>query len=283
MSSLRARSLINLALLLVVAALAALIWLMPPRHSPPAEESLTHLNPAKIRRVRIERPGAEAIELRRNGSGWRLTAPRNLPGSGFRGDALAALAAARVHAGFRAEGNDLAQFDLEPPKARVLLDDQAILFGGTDALNGWRYVRYGTDVHLITDVFFHHLLAPPAAFVAPEPIANGARPVAFALPGAKLDLDDGRWRLDSAHSLDGAEVGKRFAEAWTSARASSVKPFDAGLRWQDEIQVRLQGQPAPVRFRVARLDHEVVLGRPDWEVQYHFPQSAGRRLIAPGG
>jgi len=282
MTGLRLRVLVNVVLLLLVAGLAVFIWLDPWGQPPPAEEKLSAIDPTRVVRVRIEGPKREPIELRRASAVWRLVVPLSLPANENRVAALLGLAAAKVHDGFRAEGNDLKEFGLEPPKARVLLNDHEFLFGDTESLNGWRYVLYGPDVHLITDAYYHHLLATPAAFVDPAPIGVDSRPVAFILSSAKLRLENGSWQIEPPKAGWSADSGNRLAQAWKSARAASVKRFDPTLDWSQTIQVELNGEPVPLRFQVARLEHELVIGRPQWKVQYHFPKRAGLRLVELG-
>jgi hypothetical protein len=280
MTSLRARSLLNLALLLLAGGLVAVIWLGPGDEPPPEPKKLTAVDISEITRVRIESRRREPLELIREDARWRLTEPRALPADPIRVTALMGIASARVHEAFRAEGNDLAVFGLEPPMARIRLDQHEFLFGDTDPLNGWRYVLYGADVYLITDAFFHHVLATPAAFVDRSPIGADARPVAFSLPGATLRLENGDWKVSPQRDDGGA--GRLLVEAWKNARASSVKSLDPALNWQRTVEVGLENQQAPIRFRVASLEHELVLARPAWNLQYHFPAKAGNRLIELG-
>lgn len=281
MTGLGARVLVNVALLSLAVGLAVFIWLDPLRKPPPVEEMLSVIDPTQVRRLRIVAPNRPSIELVREEGAWRLVAPLSLPANENRVSALLGLAAARVHDAFRAEGNNLSEFGLDPPKFRVLLDEHEFRFGDTDPLNGRRYVEYGSDVHLITDLYFHHLLSTAPAFVDPAPIGSDARPVGFVLSGVKHRLEKGHWRADPPGAR-GADAGERLANAWTSARAASVKRFDPDLDWRQSIQVELDGKSESLRFRIAQLEHELVVGCPERKVQYHFPKTAGLRLLAVG-
>ncbi len=280
MTGLGARVLVNVALLSLALALTVLIWLEPWRQPPPAPERLSAIDPAEITRLRIEARNRAPVELERKSSGWRLVAPLSLPASEYRVSALLALATAPVHDAFRAEGNDLGEFGLAPPKARVMLNEQEFLFGDSEPLNGRRYVAYRGDVHLITDAYFHHLLADAPAFVDPAPIGSDAQPVGFSLPrGETIRLEQGRWRIEPPEPGVDAEAGERLANAWRRARAVSVRGFDPALNWNQAVQLELERQPEPLRFLVSELEYELVLGRQEWKVQYHFPKKAGKRLV----
>ncbi len=282
MTGLRARVLVNLALLALAVGLAALIWLDPWRQEPPAEERLSAIDPGTVDSLRIERPKQAPITLERAGSGWRLWSPISLPANPYRVAALLAIASAPVHDAFRAEGNDLQQFGLDPPKVKLLLDQHEFRIGDSEPLRGFRYVHYGPDVHLVSDSFFHHLLATAAAFVDPAPIGSDVRVESIALSNATLRLEEGRWQVDPADLALSAEAAERLAGAWSSARATSVKAFESGLDWSGEVRIRLDGEPDPLRFVVARVRHELVLGRPDLKIQYHFPKQAGLALLTLG-
>lgn len=279
MTCLGARVLVNVVLLSLAAGLAMFLWLDPLRGPPPVEEKLSDIDPTQVRRLRIVGPDRPLIELIRKDGVWRLVAPLSLPANENRVSALLGLAAATVYDAFRAEGNNLGEFGLDPPKFKLLLDEHEFRFGDTEPLNGRRYVEYGEDVHLISDVYFHHLLAPAPAFVDPAPIGSDARPVGFLVSAVKLRLENGRWRVDPPGAR-GDDAGERLANAWTSARAASVKHFDPDIDWKQTIQIELNGESEPRRFRIAQLEHELIVGRPEWKVQYHFPKKAGLRLLA---
>ncbi len=282
MTGVRVRVLVNLALLGLAFGLAAVIWLDPWRQQPPAAEKLSAIDPSTVNRLRIERPKRAPIALERTGSSWHMTSPISLPANPYRVAALLRIASAPVHDAFRAEGNDLRQFGLEPPKVKLLLNQHEFRFGDAEPLHGFRYVHYGPDVHLVTDTFFHHLLATAPAFVDPVPIGSDERAESVSLKQATVRLENGRWRVDSADLGLSSDAAERLASAWSSARATSVKAFEPGLDWREEVRVHLVGQPEPLRFVVARLQHQLVLGRPDRQVQYHFAKQAGLALVTLG-
>lgn len=274
MSGLTARVGLNLALLLVAGALVVFIWLGPASKPPPEPERLSRIDTSTVGRVRIERRGRPPLVLSREGARWHLVKPFDRPADAARVTALLGLASARVHEAFRAIGNDLAAFGLEPPVARVWFDDEAFAFGDTDPLNGWRYVRYGPDVHLITDAYFHHVLATPPAFLDPAPLAGAGRPVGIRVMSR---------RPGQAVSATAPADDQALVDAWVGARAKAVRALDPGLDWNEAVTVLPPDGKPEIRFQVARLERELAVARPDWDVQYLFPRAAGEKLLGAKG
>lgn len=276
MSGPRGRAVLNLVLLALACGLGAFIWLTASSPKPAAAR-LTDLDIGQVSKLRVQRHGRAALTLHRSDAGWRLVAPVELPADPARVEALLGLARARVHEAFRAAGNDLSEFGLEPPVARVWLDDLEIDFGDTESLNGWRYVLVGPDVHLITDAFFHHLLATPVAFADPSLVSAGRQPTAVLVSAPVLRM----LGEDGASGLPGGDLRHSSAAhlaAWSNARASGVRALDPSRSWVDGVEIALSGE-LKLRFRVADGDHELLFARPDWQLQYHVPRAAARRLL----
>jgi len=279
MSGLRARAVLNLVLLLVAGTLIAFIWLGPASKQAPEAARLSRLDANTVTRVRIERAGQPPLVLERDGVLWRIKSPSERPANGIKVAALLGLASARVHDAFRAIGNDLAAFGLEPPAARVWFDNEAFTFGDTDPLNGWRYVLHGPDVHLITDAYFHHILATPPAYLDPAPLAQVSRPVGVSVMPATRQASKQEGGTSPAAESAVRHPGKKLVEAWVAARATAVRALDSRLPWTGAVRVSLPDGKPDIRFQVARLEHEVAFGRRDWAVQYHFPRAAGELLL----
>ncbi|MEJ2694895.1 MAG: hypothetical protein P8166_18235 [Candidatus Thiodiazotropha sp.] len=60
---------------------------------------------------------------------------------------------------------DTSPFGLAPAPIQLRLDGLTLDIGGTEPVNGWRYVRIGDQIHLIADGFYHHLTAAPAEWL----------------------------------------------------------------------------------------------------------------------
>ncbi|MCU7796689.1 MAG: DUF4340 domain-containing protein [Candidatus Thiodiazotropha sp. (ex Myrtea spinifera)] len=149
---------INLVLLLTVCVLGLLVWLSQQSGGLP---SLTNLQPEGITRIEISDLSGRHILLQRERDTWRIgNEPANQP----RIQQLLQLCQTPSLERFDPPA-DLHPFGLETPPIMMKLNGESLAFGNTDPVNGWRYVRYADQIHLIADGFYHHLRAPREAWL----------------------------------------------------------------------------------------------------------------------
>ena len=280
----RQRTLINLALLLVVAGLALLIAFAPDEEAPPALEPLSDENPRAVARIRLKPAAGTSIELRRVDGAWQLVDPMRIAANDFRVKALVQVLKTPVHARIDAAPEQLARFGLAPPQARILLDDKEVLFGNTEPIHGRRYLLYDGKVALVDDAFFSHVRSSAANYVNLALLGRGPSPQSFVLPGIRIYRDAGNWRLDSDHGNTDADSISMLVDAWRHAQATAVRPYEQSLDWNDAIRIELAD--GGLRFDLAHTEYELILGRPELGIQYHVTKATGARLLgsaSPGG
>jgi hypothetical protein len=149
---------INLLLLLVAGLLGLLVWLSQPSPLPP----LTQLDPQQIEQIRINDLQGREIDLQKLQGEW-MSGKQSANQS--RIEQLLKLCQTPSLRRF-ATPDDLTPYGLAPAPIVMALDDSILEFGSNDPVNGWRYVHYKGEVHLIADGFYHHLNAPPEAWLA---------------------------------------------------------------------------------------------------------------------
>ena len=54
--------------------------------------------------------------------------------------------------------------------------------------------------------------------------------------------------------------------------------YEPSLDWKERIHVKLAD--SDLRFDLARTEYEVILGRPELQIQYHLTKATGARLLA---
>ena len=151
------RSRLNLVLL----AIAGLLSLIVMQSLPPELPSLTPLEPGGIEQIEITDLAGRHIRLDKQPGGWMSG---QATADGRRVEQLLGLSRTPSLHRFQVPA-DLAPFGLDPAAIRLRFDTLTMEFGATDPVNGWRYVRIGNEIHLIADGFYHHLTAPPQAWL----------------------------------------------------------------------------------------------------------------------
>jgi hypothetical protein len=193
----RGRLLGTLALALLVLLLGGLAWRDPQPPPGTAAPPLTALDPARVQGLTLLNGAGSEIRLTRQGAGWQMLTPYDLPADDQRIDQLLALAVTPSHARFDEPAARMAEFGLAPPKAVVWLDQVEVRFGGPHPLEELRFVASGGQIHLTEERFFHLLLLPAEAWVAPALLSEAGELVAIRTPTWDLQRDAaGGWRLE---------------------------------------------------------------------------------------
>lgn len=148
---------INLFLLTLVGLLGLWVW----RSQPPGFQPLTSLQPQQVEHIAISDLSGRQINLRKRDGVW------------LSGTSLAKMEKVEQFLGICqtpslerfVAPSDLSAFGLNPTRILLRLNGVELRIGNTDPINGWRYVQIGEHIHLIADGFYHHLSAPPEAWL----------------------------------------------------------------------------------------------------------------------
>ena len=273
----RSRTLVNVGLLVLAIVLAIVIAFAPDEDAALDLEPLTAENPRAVSRIRLETRDADPIVLRRAEGVWDLVEPIPIAANDLRVNSLLGVLQAPVHLRIDTGGQSLERYGLVPPRARLLLDSKEIRFGDTEPINGRRYLLHDGRVALVDDAFFSHLSSSAANYVLPALLGRNPAPRSVRLPGFRLYLEAGTWRLEPPVEKAGEGDVARLADAWRDAQATAVRPYEPTLGWDDEVIVEVgEGE---LRFDVARTEYEVILGRRDLGIQYHLTKGTGAELL----
>lgn len=275
----KTRWLLNLALLLLVVALALFAWWRSEQQGRDTRASLTSLSPETITRIAVERPPRAPLILERTTAGWRLLAPVKARANSFAVDNLLRLARAPIETSVTAP-NHPAQYGLEPTAARVRFNDIAIDFGQMHPMQNWHYVRLDGATHLIGSRYYAQVVAPYNNYIDARLIEEGRTPVAFALGGFRLERTGDGWRrVPEDKELSGDRIND-FVEEWRNARALSVDRY-TGRAVLERIQLTFgaDDKTQTLTLGVLAREPELVLYRADEGLEYHFPQEVAKRLL----
>ena len=262
----RSRWLVNLGLLVLALALAALIQLTERGEIQAAR--LTPLEPDAIEHIRLERADADPLILRRSEIGWQMTNPYQVAADPAQMRRLLPIAAAEDVRSLPVAGVDLTELGLDPPLVRLWLDDVLLEIGGTEPIAEYRYVRIGDLIHLIDDRFIGRLLATPEEYIGKTLLPPDFSPGIGSLNGEPLSADElavladaGAERVEPlGQALSGVMLEVQSADAADSLRFLVAED---GRRWS-RLDLRLswlfRTSPLPRLEPAAMPDTDAVIG-----------------------
>jgi len=243
----RARLVLNLILLLLLALVA--FWLWQKRQSEPPPR-LSRQAVDSIQRLSIERPGAVAIELVREPSGWRLARPRQLPASEHHVQMLLRFLESPVWQRYPRDQIDLAAVGLARPGVVLQADQLRFQFGALEPLRGLRYLLQGDEVLLVQEGVSALLASPWWNFIdrrllpAGTPLRLRFADGTVLEPGAPATWA-AHWRQELASIVQPAldvetgelfelelESGERIPWRWRNGEQSQLVRIDLGLQYE---------------------------------------------------
>ena len=279
-SGLKRRWLLNVALLLLIGALT---WAMIYRSGQEKNASatpLTTLSTTAISQIRIDRPEQPAITLDKTGEVWRLTAPLPARVNRFNIESLLRTLSAPAETRIPAVTGELAKFGLDKPQSRLWFDNEAIAFGAMHPLTNQVYVLYKNEVVLIPAHYLATAAYPYINFIASRLFEEDRKLVALRLPGFSLTLKDGVWHRQPTDQTLTSDQINDFVASWQNASALRVDRYSGG----DEIgKIALtslrDNKEVKLHLGILAYKPEFILLRQDENLQYHFTEQTGVRLL----
>lgn len=271
---------LNLALVVIVAILVALVYFKPGHKTPAPAPVLTRLQAKDVHEIKIAQPDTATVELvRENNGAWRMTTPSKLPADEFLVQSLLDSLPAEIKSSFSAAPAKLAQYGLDPARVRLWINGTEFDFGDTEPLHNYRYVLSGGQVHVVSGMLFYRLAHRPYWWVSKRLLPEHAEITALQLPDATLMLAGDKWELAPADSAVSADKIQTLVDNWQDAQAMGVEKVQTG-KPAGEVAVELAGGKSALRFAILQDPNFFVLARPDLGIAYQFPSDQRAALLS---
>ncbi|MCR4300890.1 MAG: DUF4340 domain-containing protein [Sulfuricaulis sp.] len=284
-SGLRRRWLLNGGLLALIGVLAWLAAHRAGQEKDIAGPPLTPLAAETVSQVRIERPGQPAIVLEKTGKDWALAKPLPARANRFNVESLLRIVAAPGDTRLTANAGELVKFGLDKPQSRLWLDNQEIAFGSLHPLNNRIYVLYNNEVVLIPGHHLGPVLYPYTNFIDSRLFEENRKLTSIRLPDFTLSLENGAWQKNPPDSKLTSDQMNDFSAEWQNARALGVEKY-SGKTVLDRIVFTSARDDKNQKLALGILAYKpsFVLHRPDENLEYHFTEETGKRLLklSPG-
>jgi len=275
----QSRSLLNIALFLVVVLLAAYIYDTDRKEQASSKsEQLTQLSADEVTQINIHH-NQRHIELRWEDDKWHMLQPINVTANSFRIDTLLNMLNTVSHAAYSTADLALDKYGISNASTSISFNDVNIEFGIVNPINNYRYVRINDTVHLIDDHFYPLLSSQIGTLVARELIDDDAIIDKLVLPQQTLYRDEySLWH--SSDNTDPDAISETLHH-WQNSQAFGVHNYMQRESLAD-ISVYLAGDSEPVQFYVTDTDPWLIIARPDLDIEYHFNLEFYDRLLKPG-
>lgn len=285
----KSRWLINLALLILVAALGTFVYLRPESGQQKQNAyELSKLKLAGFSRLSIEFPARASIAFEKIAGNWQIVQPYKA-----RADQIAVQRVLSIIAATSADkfpATDLGRFGLDSPKLKLKMDNETFLFGTINPVSGDQYVAYNNAVYLIPTSYSESASIQLVEFIDKSPIKLTEKIVGFDFSHLEqwedirlhVDLVDGKWKTSAANAKPNQnEMNEWLDVAWAHAYANAVEPYTPDRRATlPGFEIKMKGG-TKVHFDKLQESPELLLGRPDEGLIYHFPADMGFGMLNP--
>ncbi|MBI1423570.1 MAG: DUF4340 domain-containing protein [Gammaproteobacteria bacterium] len=274
------RTLLNLALLVIIAVLVAVLVYKPGEKAEPVIK-LTSLAETAIHKIEIQHIGAPTIILEKQGDNWQMSKPYAIAADKFKAETVTELAAAKSTAQYPIKaGEDLKPYGLDIPRLTVIFNDKDKLqFGGTEPLKYQRYIRIGDTLHLIFDRFYYNLSTPAPEYVSHALLPVNAVITKLVLPKLSLTQQGNAWEAEPPIKQLSNDQVNELLDNWTGAHATQMLEYKPA-KDSEHAQVYLKGQDKPLVFDVLHEKDAIALGRADLGLKYKFTEDVGNSLLS---
>lgn len=287
----KSRWLLNLALLLVVAGIALFLYLRPapaPVQQQAQEYTVSSVLPSAISRISIEFPAKAPVVLEKKDGNWLLAQPYAArAGKDVVYHILSILSA---RSGSRFAADDLARFGLDAPVLRLKFDAEEIIFGTFNPVSGLQYIAYQDAVYLVPSRHAEVAGTQVVELLDKNPLGPAESIAGFDFShleqweptGLRLERKDGKWQVSiAAAKPKQQEIDEWLGEIWNNVPATSVEPYTPDRKAQlPSFEVKLANGKS-VHFDKLQESPELLIGRPDEGMLYHFPMDQGFAMLNP--
>lgn len=272
------RTLLNLALVLAVAALALVIYLQPGAKEEQAGKPLTTLDLQQINQFSLHNENGE-LQLRRESGAWRLHQPLEIAANGVRAERLLQWLTISSQQSYEAAGLDLASFGLARPLAVLRAGGKELQFGDLDPLNHRRYLLLDGRVHLVAEGDLRGASSPWNYYVSPLIVPAGMKIKGLDIPGlGRISQGEKGWHYEGGNPPSSADALQRLADGWSSASALAVEPSGA-MAGGEQVVIEYEGDHPPQRLTLLRGHDGIVLISESQGIEYQLGAEQGVLLL----
>ena len=289
------RWILNLVMLAVVAGLVAFLYLRPKVNNDAlSQHEVSTLKLADFTAVKAEFSAKVPTSFEKVDGLWRMTSPYKTRADQVSVQRILAIIAAKSTEKFPA--TDLAKFGLDKPQLKLKLTkatgDEVFSFGTFNSVTEEQYVGYKDAVYLLSGSYAEAATAQPIELIEKTPLTkNEAKQIAgfdfskleqWQANALNVDVADGKWKTNEPKAkITQNEMNEWLDFSWKQAQAKQVELYTPDHKiTYPSFDVKLK-DGKKVHFDKIQEAPDLLLGRPDEGVMYHFSNDVGFTMVNP--
>ena len=289
------RWLLNLVMLALVAGLVAFLYLRPKaKIDAPLQHEVSNLKLADFTQVKVEFPAQAPTSFVKIDGLWRMTSPYKTRADQISVQRILAIIAAKTLEKF--PNTDLTKFGLDNPQLKLKLTkstgDEVFSFGTFNSVTEEQYVGYNNAVYLLPGSYAEAATTQAIELIDKTPLTkNEIKQIAgfdlskleqWQANALNIDLYDGNWKTnDTKAKITQNEMNEWLDFSWKQAQAKQVELYlpDRKVAYPS-FNVKLK-DGKKVHFDKISEAPDLLLGRPDEGIMYHFSNDVGFNMLNP--
>ncbi len=286
----KSRWLVNFILLLLVAGIAAFLYLRPkPVETSAQVYTVSRLDPMSFSRVSISLPGKTPVHLEKQQGRWFMTQPYQARADLAMVGRVLSLAVATTKE--KLPATDLARFGLDHPSLKVTIDNEEFSFGMYHPVTGDQFVAYKDAVYVLPTVYADGATTQPLELLDKRLLNDEEQQIVgfdfskleqWELTSLTLDMQqNGKWKvLPEKGKVSQDEINEWYASNWQNVVAKSVEAYKSDRQPHPYFTLKLKNGKT-LRIDKIQESPELLLAREDLHILYHLPQDAGFTMLNP--
>jgi hypothetical protein len=289
------RWLLNLIMLAVVAGLVTFLYMRPQANNDPAvEHEVSTLKLVDFTAIKVEFPAKAPTRFEKVNGFWHMTAPYKMRADQLSVQRILAIIAAKSADKFPA--TDFAKYGLDNPQLRLKLTntagEQVFSFGTFNPVTEQQYVAFNDAVYLLPASYAEAASTQAVEFIDKNLITKDeAKQIAgfdfsrleqWADVRLNVDIADGKWAVNAPKAkITQNEMNEWLDFSWKQAQSNKVELYTPDSKNNYvSFDMKLKNGKR-VRFDRIQESPDLLLGRPDEGLMYHFNADVGFNMLNP--
>lgn len=242
------------------------------------ENRISTLKAQDIERIAIKTADS-AIELQKTGANWMIDSPIRWQADNITIERILGIVNAETDSRLASDQIDLSTLGLQFPKAVLRLNDTDFLFGATNNIGERRYLLSNNTVFLLPDQFLPFFSEGISALIDRRLLPRSQALQSLDLGAIKFNKVDNNWQAKPS-TIDTEQMDQLLAN-WQTQQAARIQNYQPGMNPKQKIIAELDDGER-IEFYLLSISPEIILARPDLNLQYHFKENQYYGLLATG-